>query len=178
MRDPAIHVWPAFPVNTAIAVTPYAAASRSASSNTMLADLPPNSKCNGFSVGAARSEMMRAVSAEPVKLMRPTRGSRTSASPASSPSPATMFTTPGGMPASSRSSPKRSNEHDACSAGFNTTVLPAASAAPSFATAIVNGAFHGTINPTTPMGSRKVKLTLLGPICTVSPLILSAAPAK
>ena len=115
---------------------------------------------------------------EPVKLIRPTRGSRTSASPASSPSPATTFTTPVGSPDSSSSSPSRSNEHDACSAGFITTVLPAASAAPSLAIAIESGAFHGTIRPTTPIGSRTVKLKLVGPICTVSPLILSAAPAK
>ena len=44
--------------------------------------------------------------------------------------------------------------------------------------AIESGAFHGTTRPTTPIGSRIVKLKLVGPICTVSPLILSAAPAK
>ena len=71
MREPATHVWPALPVNTDAEVTPSAAASRSASANTMLADLPPSSKCSGLSVDAARSEMTRAVAVDPVKLMRP-----------------------------------------------------------------------------------------------------------
>ena len=57
-------------------------------------------------------------------------------------------------------------------------MFPAASAAPSLAHAIDNGAFQGTMIPTTPIGSRNVKLKLPGAICTVSPLILSAAPAK
>ena len=122
--------------------------------------------------------MTWAVSVEPVKLMRPTPGWRTRASPASSPKPATTFITPAGSPASSASSPRRSTEQEACSAGLTTTALPAARAAPSLAQVMDKGAFHGTIKPTTPIGSRSVKLKLVGLISTVSPAILSAAPAK
>ena len=43
-----------------------------------------------------------------------------------------------------------------CSAGFNTMVLPQASAGPSFHEASSSGKFQGTISPTTPTGSRSV----------------------
>ena len=42
------------------------------------------------------------------------------------------------------------------SAGFRTTVLPQASAGPSFHEAMFSGKFQGVISPTTPSGSRKV----------------------
>ena len=62
------------------------------------------------------------------------------------------------------------------SAGFSTTVLPAASAGASFHEAIVSGKFHGVISPTTPSGSRTVKAW---PPATgiVSPSSRSGAPA-
>jgi hypothetical protein len=37
---------------------------------------------------------------------------------------------------------------------LSTTVLPAASAGPSFQLVNISGKFHGTIWPTTPSGSR------------------------
>ena len=67
-----------------------------------------------------------------------------------------MLTTPGGIPAFSNSSPRRSAVSGVCSAGFSTTVQPVASAGPSFHAAISNGKFHGMIWPTTPIGSRRV----------------------
>jgi len=56
-------------------------------------------------------------------------------------------------------------------------VFPAASAGPSFQLAISIGKFQGTIRPTTPTGSRRVKSSpgLLTGI--VSPKTLFAAPA-
>ena len=45
-------------------------------------------------------------------------------------------------------------EHGVSVAGFRTTVLPVASAGPSFHTAIMSGKFHGMIWPQTPIGSR------------------------
>ena len=62
------------------------------------------------------------------------------------------------------------------SAGFSTTVLPAASAGASFHEAIASGKFHGVISPTTPSGSRNVMAT---PPSTgiVSPSSRSGAPA-
>ncbi len=55
--------------------------------------------------------------------------------------------------------------------------LPAARAGPSFQLAMRIGKFHGTMSPTTPIGSRRVKSRpgLLTGI--VSPKSLLAAPA-
>ncbi len=66
------------------------------------------------------------------------------------PGPTTTLTTPSGSPASAASSAKRSAVSGVSSAGFSTTVLPAASAGASFHAAIVSGKFHGVISPTTP----------------------------
>ncbi len=62
------------------------------------------------------------------------------------------------------------------SAGFSTSVLPAASAGPIFQEAIASGKFQGVISPTTPSGSRKVTST---PPATgiESPSRRSGAPA-
>ena len=79
-----------------------------------------------------------------------------SAAPAVSPKPVTTFTTPSGTPASAMSSASRSAVSGVCSAGLSTTVLPVASAGPSFHAAISSGKFHGMICPTTPTGSRSV----------------------
>src|ERR1051326_4580517 len=67
-----------------------------------------------------------------------------------------MLMTPGGTPASSISSPSRSEVSGASSAGFRTTVQPVASAGPTFQTVAPKGPFHGMIAPTTPTGSFKV----------------------
>ena len=48
----------------------------------------------------------------------------------------------------------RSVDSGVISAGFITTVLPAASAGPIFQLVNISGKFHGTIWPTTPSGSR------------------------
>ena len=48
----------------------------------------------------------------------------------------------------------RSVDSGVISDGFITTVLPAASAGPSFQLVNISGKFHGTIWPTTPMGTR------------------------
>ncbi len=63
------------------------------------------------------------------------------------------------------------------SAGFSTTVLPAASAGATFHVASMSGKFQGVISPTTPRGSRKVIST---PPATgmVLPKSRSGAPAK
>ena len=66
-----------------------------------------------------------------------------------------MLTTPGGMPASTMSSATRSELSGVSSAGFMTTVLPAARAGPIFQLQNMSGKFQGTIIPTTPSGSRR-----------------------
>ena len=61
------------------------------------------------------------------------------------------------MPASRAIRSKRRAVSGVSSAGFSTTVLPAASAGASFQEAIVRGKFQGVMSPTTPSGSRTVK---------------------
>ena len=62
--------------------------------------------------------------------------------------------TPAGKPTSRASSAIRKLLNGVISDGFITTVLPAARAGPSFQLVNINGKFHGTICPTTPIGSR------------------------
>ena len=71
--------------------------------------------------------MSRPTSVEPVKAILSTPSCATSAAPVA-PSPVTMLTTPGGRPASTQISAKASAVSGVNSAGFSTTVLPAASA--------------------------------------------------
>ena len=75
----------------------------------------------------------------PVKLTMSTCGEATSASAASEPSPTTTLTTPGGKPASSKISPRRTMASGSCGAGLMTTVLPMASAGPILPAVLVIG---------------------------------------
>ena len=78
-------------------------------------------------------------SVEPVKVIFATSLCRANALPAVSPMPLTTLKTPGGPPARTNSSASRSALSGDCSAGFNTTVLPAASAGAIFQVAINKG---------------------------------------
>ena len=100
----------------------------------------------------------RPVSGEPVKLMRRTRRSATSAAPASSPIPCTMLNTPGGKPASATRSASSEHESGDHSGGFSTTVQPAASAGAVFQVESMNGAFQGVITTAGPAGMRITRL--------------------
>ena len=121
----------------------------------MLGDLPPSSSVTRLSARPALAPISRPTTVEPVKAILSTPGWSTSAAPVS-PSPVTTLTTPGGMPASSASSPSRSAVSGVCSAGLSTTVHPAASAGATFQAAISSGKFQGMICPHTPTGSRSV----------------------
>lgn len=93
----------------------------------------------------------------PVKLRASTPGCEVMADPAASgPNPWTMFSTPGGSPASWLISPSVLAVMGVNSAGFATTVLPQARAGPSFQVMSRSGKFHGVMQPTTPTGSRSV----------------------
>ena len=72
---PARHTWPESSYCPAAFA---AAASRSASANTISGPFPPSSAVNGTMFSAAARPMIRAVSGEPVKLIRLIRGSPTS----------------------------------------------------------------------------------------------------
>src|SRR5262249_34159749 len=79
---------------------------------------------------------------EPVKPTCATSGCPISRLPATEPFPGSTLTTPSGIPASSASSPSRSAESGVTSAGLRTTVLPQASAGPSFQLAMLSGKFQ------------------------------------
>ena len=149
-REPARQTWPALPVMAPAIIA--ASLSRSgASSNTSCGLLPPSSSVTGFGPCSAQAAMIAApVRVEPVKVILAMRGCRLSASPVTRPSPCTMLKMPGGTPASTASSARRSTENGVSSEGLSTTALPAASAAPTFHEAITSGKFHGVIAPTTP----------------------------
>ena len=71
-REPATQIWP--DAAKMPATTPFTAWSRSASSKTMLGDLPPSSIVTRFMCRAAFSLIVRPASGPPVKAMRSTRG--------------------------------------------------------------------------------------------------------
>ena len=93
---------------------------------------------------------------EPVKTTFRTRGWVTKRFPTMLPFPGRTLNTPSGIPAFSANSPKRIAVSGVYSAGFNTTVFPAASAGAKPQPAIGIGKFQGTMTPTTPSGSLKV----------------------
>ena len=155
---PARHTWPASSYWPAALA---AAASMSASAKTMSGPFPPSSAVNGTMLAAAACPISRPVSGEPVKLTRRTRSWLTSAAPASSPIPCTTFRTPGGKPASAVRSARIEHESGDHSAGFRTTVQPAASAGAVFQVESMNGAFHGVMTAAGPAGMRTTRLSVV-----------------
>src|SRR6202047_149495 len=124
---------------------PSTAASQSASAKNTLGDFPPSSSVTRFSVSAALFTMILPTAALPVNAILSTPGCATSAAPAVSPKPFTMFTTPGGNPTSSNQLANSKAVSGVCSAGLSTHVQPAARAGASFQAAINNGKFQGMI---------------------------------
>ena len=96
------------------------------------------------------------VAVEPVNEIFATSLCSASGAPASRPEPFTTLSTPAGPPASTNSSASSSADSGEFSAGLSTTELPAASAGAIFHAVIMSGKFHGTMQPTTPSGSRSV----------------------
>ncbi len=174
MRERAQQSWPALPRKAIGAAA--AAASRSASPKTTLADLPPSSSVTRLIVCAAPAAIERPTAVEPVNATLATSGCSTSAWPTVDPGPATTLTTPSGSPASTAIFSNSIELSGVSSAGLSTTVLPAARAGASFQPAIVSGKFHGVINATTPSGSRKV-IPIPPETGIVSPRLRSTAPA-
>src|SRR4051794_8011387 len=98
----------------------------------------------------------RPTAVEPVNEVIATSGCPTRWAPATGPVPVTTLTTPAGAPASVNASAKRTLVSGVISAGLSTMVLPAAMAGSTFHAAIWRGEFHGAIEPTTPIGSRRM----------------------
>ena len=133
--------------------TPFTAWSRSASSHTIVGDLPPSSSVTGMSFSAASFASARPVVVPPVNETFFTSGCFTIASPITEPLPGTMLTTPRGTPASSQMRPSSRAASGVTSAGFTITALPAARAGASFCASLAIGEFQGVIAATTPSGS-------------------------
>ena len=175
-RLPATQLCPEAPKLPAI--RPFAAPSRSASSNTRMGDLPPNSSVVTAKLSAEFRTTWRAVSGPPVKAIRSISGCRVKGIAHCSASPVMTDTTPAGNPASSISLANSNIGAGASSDAFKTTVQPAANAGPNFVAVRNICAFHGTIAATTPIGSRRVNTCMSGlSIGSTAPSILSARPA-
>ncbi len=95
--------------------------------------------------------IIRPTSVEPVNATLSTSSWATIARPVS-PAPVTMLTTPGGRSACWQISANSSAVSGVVSAGFSTTVLPAARAGAIFHDSISSGKFHGITWPATPSG--------------------------
>ena len=152
MRVGALHDWPELVHMPAMSRE--MAASRSASSRMMLADLPPSSWATRLTVGAAARATSMPARVDPVNDIMSMSGWADSTAPTLIPSPLTRLNTPAGTPASSMISAKRMALSGATSDGLSTIVQPAASAGATLQAIWLSGQFQGVIIPHTPMGSR------------------------
>ena len=146
-RLPAQQTWPW--LKKMPLTMPSMAWSIGASSKTMFAALPPSSRVSFLSVPATERAISRPTAVEPVNATLFTSGWFTSSRPVS-PAPVTMLTTPAGRSACCTISAKSSAVSGVVSAGFSTTVLPAASAGAIFHASISSGKFHGMTWAATP----------------------------
>ena len=167
-REPAEHISPWLKKMAKAAAV--AARSRSGqSASTMLGDLPPHSSDTFLRFDCAAAVMTALpVAVEPVNAMQSTSMDEASAWPAVWPKPGTTLNTPSGRPASIASSATRSAVSGDFSEGLSTSELPLASTGPIFHDAISSGKFHGTMAPTTPMGSRVIVASARGPVGATS----------
>jgi hypothetical protein len=119
--------------------------------------LPPSSSETFLIVDAHCAMSSRPTSVEPVKESLRTMGLAVSSPPifaADSALPVTTLNTPAGKPARCASSASANALSGVCSAGFTTTVQPAASAGATFLVIIAAGKFHGVMAALTPIGWR------------------------
>ncbi len=119
------------------AIAPSTTTSRSASSQTMLADLPPSSSETFFSVPPASDMMRLPTSLLPVSETLSTSGCRHKASPIEPPGPVMTLMTPFGKPAWLARLATASADSGVVEAGFSTIVLPVTSAWDNFQSAIM-----------------------------------------
>ena len=144
---------------------PSTAWSSGASSNTMLAALPPSSSVSALSLPGDALWIFLPISVEPVNATLATSLWVTRCMPIS-PGPGTMFTTPGGRSAWRHTSANSSADSGVVEAGLRTTVLPAARAGAIFQASMSSGKFHGMTCAATPSGraaSRKRVFELVRP---------------
>ena len=102
-------------------------------------------------------------SLEPVKPILRTIGLEVTSVPiagASSASPVTTESTPGGRPARSARAAIARADSGVCSAGLSTIVQPTASAGAALRVTIADGKFQGVIPPQTPTGCLVTRIRL------------------
>ena len=99
-----------------------------ASSSTTNADLPPSSRQTFRMPAPATAATRLPAACDPVKLTMSISGCDAIASPTTRPGPDTRLNTPAGRPISRAASASWKALSGASSAGFSTTVQPAASA--------------------------------------------------
>ncbi len=148
-REPAQQTWPW--LKKMPLTMPSTAWSIGASSKTMLAALPPNSRVTRLSVPATVRAIDLPTSVDPVNATLSMSWWAIRARPVS-PAPVMMLTTPGGRSACWQISANSSAVSGVVSAGLSTTVLPQASAGAIFQDSISSGKFHGITCPATPSG--------------------------
>src|SRR5437763_8560802 len=119
-RVGAVQICPEW--NDHVLPMPATAEASSASSNTIAAPLPPNSSSSRFIVRPALCAICVPTAVEPVNDTMSTSAQSTSACPASGVEPVTMLTTPGGKPASAKTSASCRTASGSCGAGLITTV--------------------------------------------------------
>ena len=142
MRLAQTQVWPV--LRNFEATTSRTAASRSASSKTRNGAWPPSSSETRFTVFAACAASRMPTSVLPVKVsLRIAGSSKNTAETAAGSAVVSTWNTSAGPPASRHSSSSRSAVSGDCSAGFSTTVQPAASAGAALRVTIAAGKFHG-----------------------------------
>ena len=122
----------------------------------MFGDLPPSSCATRLTVSAEAFATAMPARVEPVNDIMSMPGWALIASPTEGPSPLMRLNTPGGTPASSRTSVQIIAFIGAISLGFRIMVQPAASAGTTLQAIWLIGQFHGVIMPTTPIGSRRM----------------------
>lgn len=132
IRVQALQVWPE--LDMTLATPTLTALARSALGRMTLADLPPSSRATFFTAALAVAPICLPTAVEPVKETRSTPGCSARACPATGPRPVTRLKTPAGTPASWTASAKSWATSGVSSAGFTTTVQPAASAGATLAT--------------------------------------------
>ncbi len=98
--------------------------------------------------------------------------------PTTPPEPTTMLNTPGGNPASSKTSQNFAPQRGVMDEGLKTTVHPEMRAAPLFQDGIAMGKFQGVMRPTGPTGKCRVRHILSGSsLGVVSPKKRRPSPA-
>jgi hypothetical protein len=150
-RLAAMQTWPALWNDPKLPTR--AACSRSASSSTTSAELPPSSRCSRLRSGAASRATSRPAATDPVNPTTGMSGWVTSSRPVSPP-PGSTCSRSAGSPASSSRRAKTTPPQTAVrGSGLSTTALPRASAGASARAARKGGALNGAITPTTPQVS-------------------------